>query len=67
MSPEYPNPVPQLIIAETPEGREFIVNGEAALRAILASGGATECKVVRVPINEQSELATLEAEYRPAK
>jgi hypothetical protein len=65
MSAEYPNPVPNLVIAETPDGREFLVNGEATVRAIVASGG--ECKVVRVPIEDQSQLAALEAEYKAAE
>jgi hypothetical protein len=67
MSIEYPNPVPKITIAEMPDGREFIVNGEATLRAFVAGGGSVECKVVRIPINDQSELAELEAEYKRAE
>jgi hypothetical protein len=65
MTGEYPNPVPQLVIAETPDGREFLINGEATVRATVASGG--ECKVVRIPIDDQSQLAALEAEYKAAE
>jgi hypothetical protein len=67
MAAEYPQPVPKVIIAETPDGREFIVNGEASLRAIVGSGRSAECKVVRVPINDEGELADLEAQYRSAE
>jgi hypothetical protein len=67
MSIEYPNPVPKVTIAETPDGREFIVNAEATLRAIVASGGRNECKIVRIPINDESDLATLEAEFQPVE
>ncbi len=66
MAVDYPSPVPKVIIAETPDGREFMINGEATLRAIVGSGPSTECKVVRIPINDQSELADLEAQYRSA-
>ena len=62
MAAEYPRPIPKIIIAETPDGREFIVNGEATLRAIVGSGRSVECKVVRVHINDERELADLEAE-----
>jgi hypothetical protein len=62
MSIEFPEPVPQIIIAETPDGREFMVNGEATLRAIVASAVSKECKVVRVAINDESELGDLGAQ-----
>jgi hypothetical protein len=64
MKIEHPRKVPEVVIAELPDGREFVIKGEEMLQAIVATNEPTQCEVLRIQVKDESEIAALNARYR---
>jgi hypothetical protein len=56
--------IPEVVVAELPDGREVIIRGEATLEAIAATNEPTQCEVLRIQVKDQVQLAELDAKYR---